>query len=237
MTCSSPTISGMLRIWFLERSTTSRCLRLHSCDGRALSWFPERLRVLRADSCPKVDGSSLNWLLFRLSVSSFFRLHNSSGRAASKEKCKTESDTAEKHLWWSFFKKKLYGSLLCLLLNIHRLFTCCPIFKYCIFTNIVCRRWGCHQNAGEHYVYNGLLLWRSHCTIPQQFCGIGRPSPSHTICLSKLAAKLTLFTVHSKDSPFQVQINFLSIITPPEEAYRCNSKRQNASRILPFSRL
>ena len=121
------------------------------------------------------------------------------------------------------------------MLNIHRLFTCCPIFTYCIFTNIVFRRWGCHQNAGKHYVYNGLLLWRSHCTIPHQFRGIGRPSPSHTNCPSKLAAKLTLFTGHSKDSPFQVQINFLSIITPPEEAYRCNSKRQNASRILPFS--
>lgn len=134
-------------------------------------------------------------------------------------------------------KKKLYGSLLRLLLNIHRLFTCCPIFKYCIFTNIVFRRWGCHQNAGKHYVYDWFLLWRSHCTVPQQFCGIGRPSPSHTICPSKLAAKLTLFTVHSKDSPFQVQINFLSIITPPEEADICNYKRQNASRILPFSRV
>lgn len=168
MTCSSPTVSGMLRIWFLERSTTSRCRRLHSCGGRALSWFPERLRVLRADSCPKVDGSSLNWLLFRLSVSSFFRLHNSSGRAASKEKCKN--------------------------LNLIQLKNTFDEVKYCIFTNIVFKRWGCHQNAGKHYVYNGLLLWRSHCTIPQQFRGIGRPSPSHTICPSKLAAKLTVYS-------------------------------------------
>lgn len=83
MTWSSPTASGMLRIWFLERSSTSRCRRLQSGGGSARSWFPERLRVLRADSCPKVDGSSLKWLLFRLSVSSFFRLHNSSGRTVS----------------------------------------------------------------------------------------------------------------------------------------------------------
>lgn len=85
MACSSPTVSSILRIWFLERSTTSRCRRLQSWGGSAPSWFPERLRVFRAESCPKVDGSSLRRLLFRLRVSSFFRLHNSSGRTAGEE--------------------------------------------------------------------------------------------------------------------------------------------------------
>ena len=57
------------------------------------------------------------------------------------------------------------------------------------------------------------------------FVGFGRPSPSHPIRPSKLAAKLALFTLHPKDGPFQVQINLLPIITPGEEAYRCNYKR------------
>lgn len=225
MTCSSPTVSGMLRIWFLERSTTSKCLRLHSCGGRARSWFPERLRVLRADSCPKVDGSSLKWLLFRLSISSFFRLHNSSGRTAGNEK------KLKAWIWYSWktplmkFIKTIWPPDIPLV-NTYRTPTCCAIFKYCIFSNAVFRKWGRHQNAGKH-----LCIYWTHCKGTSaksdgNFMGFVRPSPSHSIPLSKLAAKLTLFTLHPKDDlPFEVQIKPVPIVIPPEEACRCNYKR------------
>lgn len=82
MACSSPTLSGTFWIWFLERSTTSKWRRPQSCVGTVRSWFPERFKVLRAESCPNAAGSCLKWLPFKCSVSSFFSLHSSSGRAA-----------------------------------------------------------------------------------------------------------------------------------------------------------
>lgn len=111
-----------------------------------------------------------------------------------------------------------------------------PHFKYCIFTNIVYRRWGCHQNAGKRMFIMGSFCEEAlHNPTAVLWDWKALSFPYHLSF--QISSKINSVCSTRQDSPFQVQINFLSIITPPEEAYRCNSKRQNASRILPFSSL
>lgn len=86
MACSSDTSAGTLWIWFLDRSSRSRCLRAPRPEGNTVSWFPARLRDRRAFILLRTGGSC--WILFpfRLRVSSFFSFSISVGRLAEERK-------------------------------------------------------------------------------------------------------------------------------------------------------
>jgi len=92
MVCSSDTCAGTFRIWFLDRSSRSRCLRVPRPGGNSEIRFPDRLRVRRALSWPREDGSVTMRFPFRLRVSSFFSFEISEGRAAE------ERETGERYL-------------------------------------------------------------------------------------------------------------------------------------------